>query len=301
MRLAGTISNEGQARRFYGYLLTLGISSKVEPGEGGFAVWVREEEHVEKAANELAEYLRQPDDPRYVKAFEAARQILRDEVAKDRKARKNYVDLRQRWNRAAPGRTPVTLFLIVVSVLVAVGSQQGAHDSPLVQYLSISSFQKIPGGVEWLGLSEIAAGQVWRLVTPIFIHFTLLHLLFNMWILFDIGRIVEARRGPIWMAFTVIAIAIPSNLAQYAHAGPLFGGMSGVVYGLFGFIWMKHRFDPAAGIRLDPRFIVVMVGWFVLCMTGTVGSVANMAHAVGMLTGIAIGLAPVVWRRLRGD
>ncbi|HUY35291.1 MAG TPA: rhomboid family intramembrane serine protease [Pirellulales bacterium] len=300
MRLAGTISDEDQARRFHGYLLTLGISSKVEPGEGRFAVWIREEERIEQAVAELGEFLRQPDEPRYAKALETARRIVRQEVAKDQKARKNYIELRQRWKQGAGGRKQVTLFLIAASVVVTVWSQFGERDAPATQYLSISSFQARHAQIASPGLSEIMAGQVWRLVTPIFLHLDGLHLLFNMWMLFDMGRILESRRGSPWLASMVVAVAIPSNLAQYAWNGPAFGGMSGVLYGLFGYLWMKHRFDPTAGIGLNPRFIVLMVGFFFLCMTGTVGSVANMAHAVGMVSGIVIGLAPVAWRKFRG-
>jgi GlpG protein len=297
MRLAGTVPSEDYARRFYGYLLTLGITSKVEPSDGKFAVWVREEEHVERAVRELDEFLRHPDEARYAEAFEAARRIVRNEVAKDRHARKNFIELRDRWGRGAAGPSGVTLTLIIASILVAVWSQWGQATAPVIQQLSICTYWK-NGALVDPSLAEIAHGQVWRLVTPAFIHFGPWHLLFNMWMLLDFGRIVERRRGSLWMAAMAVVIAIPSNLAQYRWDGPEFGGMSGVLYGLFGYVWMKHRYDPSAGIRLNPRFIVVMVGWFFLCMTGKVGPIANMAHSVGMVTGMAIGLAPVVWRKL---
>ncbi|HEV3004272.1 MAG TPA: rhomboid family intramembrane serine protease [Pirellulales bacterium] len=298
MRLAGTIPTEDYARRFYGYLLTLGITSKVEPNDGKFAVWVREEEHVERAVRELDEFLRHPEEPRYAEAFETARRIVREEVAKDRKARKNVIELRGRWGRGLSGPKTVTMTLIAASVLVAIWSQWGQADTPIVQNLSICTWKN--GGPLQASLAEIAKGQVWRLVTPIFIHFGFGHLLFNMWMLFDFGRVLESRRGPIWLVAMTAAVAIPSNVAQYVWQGPAFGGMSGVLYGLFGYMWMKHRYDPSAGIRLKPFAIVLMVGWFFLCMTGTVGPIANMAHSVGMVTGIVIGLAPVVWRKLVG-
>ena len=44
----------------------------------------------------------------------------------------------------------------------------------------------------------------------------------------------------------VLVIAALSNLGQYFVSGPNFCGISGVVYGLFGYIWMKGRFDPAS-------------------------------------------------------
>jgi GlpG protein len=189
--------------------------------------------------------------------------------------------------------------LIAASVLVAIWSQWGQADTPIIQNLSICTYWQ-NGGPLQPSLAEISKGQVWRLVTPVFIHIGIPHLLFNMWMLFDFGRVLESRRGPLWLAATTVAIAIPSNLGQYFWRGPAFGGMSGVLFGLFGYMWMKHRYDSSAGIRLNPFDIVLMVAWFFLCMTGLVGDIANMAHSVGMVTGIVIGLAPLVWRKLVG-
>jgi GlpG protein len=89
----------------------------------------------------------------------------------------------------------------------------------------------------------------------------------------------------------VFVIGIPSNLAQYMMAGPWFGGMSGVVYGLFGYVWMKGKYSPHEGMALHPQTVFYMIAWFVLCFTGWVGSIANSAHAVGLLMGMAFGIA----------
>jgi GlpG protein len=73
--------------------------------------------------------------------------------------------------------------------------------------------------------------------------------------------------------------------------------MSGVVYGLFGYAWMKSRFDRGAGIYIDPGTVFMMVAWLVLCYTGTFGSVANTAHSAGLAVGMAIGYFPLLMRR----
>jgi GlpG protein len=93
-------------------------------------------------------------------------------------------------------------------------------------------------------------------------------------------------------------IAMISNIAEYAYtANPVFGGMSGVVYGLFGYVWMKVQFDPRSGFVLDPVTVVVMIGWLFLCMTGYLGNIANAAHVAGLLAGMAFGYLPIVLRR----
>jgi GlpG protein len=153
---------------------------------------------------------------------------------------------------------------------------------------------------------ELATGEVWRLVTPIFIHFTLLHLIFNMLWLSGLGGLIEHKRGPLRFPGLVLLVAIPSNIAQLylgdvtMNAGfqvdlflnPNFGGMSGVVYGLFGYVWMKSRYEPQLGMSINTESVVILIAWFFLCLTGWVGPVANMAHAVGLVVGILAGLVP---------
>jgi GlpG protein len=69
--------------------------------------------------------------------------------------------------------------------------------------------------------------------------------------------------------------------------------MSGVDYGLFGYVWMKSRFDPGSGLFIHPTTVFLMMAWLLLCMTpGSVVHAANAAHLVGLGMGLAIGYAP---------
>jgi GlpG protein len=149
-----------------------------------------------------------------------------------------------------------------------------------------------PGGVE-----DIVHGEVWRLFTPIFMHFGIIHLLFNMWALAFLGSLIEYRRGTLTLALLVLLSAVVSNLGEYLYEAnsfghaQLFGGMSGVVYALFGYIWMKGQNEPEQGMFLHPSTVQTMLFWLVLCMMGFVGNVANAAHVVGVAVGIVCGLA----------
>ena len=157
------------------------------------------------------------------------------------------------------------------------------------------TYHRDPQGlVHWDGLEAVRRGEVWRLVTPIFLHFGPLHLLGNMMWLYYLGTVIEVRRGTLWLAVLVFGSAIVSNLGQYYIEGPsFFGGMSGVVYALFGYVWMKTIYHPMDGLFIDSRNVNLMLLWFVLCTTGAVGPIANGAHGVGLVVGILLGLSPL--------
>ena len=71
--------------------------------------------------------------------------------------------------------------------------------------------------------------------------------------------------------------------------GPVFGGMSGVVYGLLGYVWIRGKFDPGSGLYLHSYTVTMMIIWFVACLTGVLGPIANTAHAAGLVMGMAWG------------
>ena len=87
----------------------------------------------------------------------------------------------------------------------------------------------------------------------------------------------------------VLMLAIVSNLGQYLYVErvdpgepQLFGGISGVVCGLFGYVWMKGLYEPEQGMILHPNSVTFGLLWVALCMTGVFGPIANAAHVVGL-------------------
>jgi len=100
---------------------------------------------------------------------------------------------------------------------------------------------------------------------------------------------IEGLHGQGRFALLTLAVAGLSNVAQYVYAGPGFGGMSGVNYGLFGYIWMRGKYDPASGLFLTQQDKLLMLVWFVVCFTNWVGPVANTAHAAGLVAGVVCG------------
>nr|WP_279537119.1 rhomboid family intramembrane serine protease [Aestuariicella hydrocarbonica] len=194
------------------------------------------------------------------------------------------------------GHYPVTLLCILLGILGAIC----VHYDHQLTLVSLLTFQPIYIVGEHVGLGTVteglSQGQYWRLFTPVFLHFGLFHILFNgLWI-WEFGRRIELGLGSAILSGLIITIGLASNLAQYWWGGAsLFGGLSGVLYGLMGFLWIYNKFRPHPVFALQPGIIGFMIGWMVLGMTGAVdffmdGSIANAAHFGGLMAGILLAL-----------
>lgn len=176
----------------------------------------------------------------------------------------------------------VTLALIAVCILIALLSNLGENRAALLPFYIATPDQP--------GLSAVLSGEVWRLLTPTFIHFGMPHLVFNMIGLWYLGALLERRKGHRFLVGFVVAVGIAANLAEFLITEwPRFGGMSGVVYGMLGYVWMHGRVNPRFGVTLNNQTVVIMLGWFALCWLGLLGPIANWAHTAGLLMGVALG------------
>ena len=87
-----------------------------------------------------------------------------------------------------------------------------------------------------------------------------------------------------------------ANLAQWYFVGPNFLGMSGVVYGLLGYIWIRGKLDPSSGLFLHQQTVLVMMIWFFACWFQVIPiAIANYAHTGGLVVGMLWGFASSFW------
>ncbi len=303
MRIIGYLDDEARARAFSDYLYAQGIENEVEPDKDRtWALWIHAEEEMEKAKALLAGYRQNPADTKYQNAGRTA-QTLREAKKKEQSDYEKRLKKKQQLFRPMTGYGfgPVTLLLIGISVVVFMLSKYG-NDLKAIHSLYISDWD-VPlayGLVGWNGivtritaghemLPQVQQGELWRVFTPIFVHMSILHILFNMLWLRDLGSMIEARQGSWVLAVLVLVFAAGSNLAQYFVAGPGFGGMSGVVYALIGYIWIRGKLDPGSGLFLHPTTVTMSIIWFFACLFHLVGDVANTTHAAGLVMGMAWG------------
>ena len=104
------------------------------------------------------------------------------------------------------------------------------------------------------------------------LHFGVLHLAMNGLWYWELGKRIELRQGPWLLLGLTLLFSLVSNLAQHSTSGPsLFGGLSGVLYGLLGHVWLYQWLAPNPYFNLPKGVLVMMLIWLVICLTGVVG------------------------------
>lgn len=286
MRLIGHLQSEAQASQFSGFLLTQGIDNDVEPEAGGrHGIWVHDDDQLTVALAHFGRYQAEPGHSDFRDGAAAGREVRARQLAEARavEARAlNRADLLQ-------GSSPVLTYAILAgAIVVAVLSRMGAHIEPVLP-LFISEYEVVVEGLPWhAGLEEVRSGQVWRLLSPVLLHFGVAHLLMNMLAWMQLGSAIERVFGTRLLLAQVVLIGVASNLGQFILHGPNFGGISGVLFGIFGYAWIRGKYDPGCGVRMPEQAVVMMLIWFGICFTGLL-PIANTAHTVGLVMGGAWG------------
>jgi GlpG protein len=298
VRQIGTLPSSKDPNVFGDYLLSLGVTSRAVQSANGWAVWVHDEDKVDQARAELQAYEKNPDDPRYAGAGTAAQEARREEARRHREFRKNVRDMSGRYESLNFRGRPLTVILIAICIAVHLGTMV----SKPAYYHIWDSLGFFPFAVLLNqhdltgGLAAIHSGELWRLITPIFLHVGLLHLAFNMWATWILGTLIEYCRGTKTLLALTLLSGVTSNVGQYVYEVnfesqlTLFGGISGVGYALFGYIWMKSLRAPEHGMRIHPAAVRTMLLWLLLGFTGFL-RMANGAHMAGLIVGVLFGLA----------
>jgi GlpG protein len=300
LRQIGTLPSTVDPKVFGNYLLSLGVTSRAVESKDGWAIWVHNEDLVPKAREEFEAYQKDPDDPRFRSAAVTARAIRMESERLDRQYRKNVRDLKGRYDGLNVRGRPLTVALMAACIAVHLATMTTPETNFWIQdKLRFFSFQTQAlanrVGAGRLGLVDIQRGELWRLVTPIFLHGGPIHLFFNMSALWVEGTIIEYCRGTRAMALLVLISAVGSNVAEYFFQINFYQrlngwvGISGVGFALFGYIWMKGRVEPEQAMRMSPSNVRFMMFWLLLGFVGF--PFANGAHVGGLLVGMLLGLA----------
>lgn len=176
---------------------------------------------------------------------------------------------------------PITTILILMSLVVALITQLGEQ---FLDLFFIAQIQYYPRS--WTPYTGMTS--VWHSISPIFLHFGIEHLIFNSLSFWYLGSILERKLSAIGYASLIIMLALVSNYSQLWMSGPLFGGLSGVVYGLIGFAFIYQLFYRP--LHIPKGLFYLAIGWIVLGFTPVfsmigLGNMANTAHISGLICG----------------
>ena len=187
--------------------------------------------------------------------------------------------------------------IIIIATALTVVSNFGSNFE-IIRYLSFLDFQRSGSYLEFLSFNQtyIVQNDWWRLLTPIFIHFSFSHIAFNALWIYILGSKIEILDGRVLFLCLTIFTGVISNYIEYLWSGvSLFGGLSGVVYGLLGYCFLIELDSKKERYDLPPAIYIFMIVWLLLGFLGVLeifgfGSIANYAHLGGLISGLIFGM-----------
>jgi membrane associated rhomboid family serine protease len=141
----------------------------------------------------------------------------------------------------------------------------------------------------------VAGGQYYRLLTSAFMHYGIVHILFNMWALYVLGPPLEQQLGRLRFAALYLLSALGGSVVVYLFS-PLnaaTAGASGAIFGLFG-----ATLVAAKRLHLDIRWLISLIV-INLVITFTVPGISWQGHIGGLVTGALVAAAYVYAPRAR--
>lgn len=258
-------SNPRMAQAFVDYMATLHIDIQVRHQNNQVELWLADVSAEQMVRHELQQFINNPSDPRYLAASWESGSSKANIVYRRTDTLASL--------RAQAG--PLTLTIIIICVVVY-GLMQLLGDDTLFNLLAYPSDSS-----QYI--------EIWRWVTHAFLHFSLMHILFNLVWWWYLGGPLEKRLGTAKLLEITILSAVLSGYGQAVFSGSLFGGLSGVVYALMGYSWLSGERAPERGISMQGSLMIFALAWLALGYFDMFGvSVANAAHIGGLIVGLAL-------------
>ena len=178
---------------------------------------------------------------------------------------------------------PATIIILALCLIVFVFGWILKNEN--VYYQFIFSTSKVDA------FQSIARGEYWRLISPAFIHFGYIHIFFNLLWWKELGKLIEFTKGSFFLLVLLLITGISSNILQAIMSPGMFGGLSGVVYGLLGFVWPYSRINHHFKFKLPTSDIILMIVWLFLGFFDVFNfKMANWAHGGGLVSGALLGV-----------
>ncbi|TKY81267.1 rhomboid family intramembrane serine protease GlpG [Pectobacterium polonicum] len=256
------LSNPRLAQAFVDYMRTQQIHLEMRPQGHEAELWLDDETQLRSVQEALEIFLRDPTNPRYLAAswqtgsMDSGIQYQR------------YSFLQTLKQKAGP----LTLSVMVVTIAVFILMQISGYESVMA----------------WLAFpAEGQQAQLWRWFSHALLHFSPLHILFNLMWWWYLGGPVEKVLGTGKLLVITLVSALVSGWAQSWFSGTYFGGLSGVVYALMGYVWLRGEREPDGYLAMPRSLMAFALLWLVAGYFDILGmSIANAAHVAGLIVGL---------------
>ncbi len=265
-------NQQSPAHLLANYLTSQSISATVMQSDKEFVVVLDDYAHVDRAKVIAEDFLSNPTHPKYQQAAWDSGKNVQLAPSGSGFSVKNII------NDAI--KAPFTSVVFLLCVAVYTLSLLGLF-SPIAQHLLMQPFSVLSENHEW-----------WRLLGPAFIHFSALHIIFNLLWWGMLGAKIERTLGVSMLLIVFLVSATISNAAQAIFSDPvqanlyLFGGLSGVVYAVMGFVWWLGWLRPSWGLSLPNSIVGFMLVWLVLGYADILWvNMTNAAHTAGLISG----------------
>jgi GlpG protein len=259
-----SMPNPRLALAFADYMATQKVTLTLKSEGHETQIWLEDESKLADVEKQLALFLENPVHPRYLAA---SWQISNTRV---KLPYPHYSYLQRIRSQAGPLTLAIILLCIVIFVI-----QNILGDETVMTWLA------------WPEQGQLF--QAWRYFTPSFMHFSLLHILFNLLWWWYLGGQVEKKLGVGKLINLTLIAALVSNWGQSIFSGADFGGLSGVVYGLMGYVWLTSERHPQGALSMPRGLMIFSVIWLIAGYFSALGlALANAAHTFGLVFGLAM-------------
>jgi GlpG protein len=276
MIMITSFANPRVAQAFVDYMATQGVVLTLQQHQQQSDVWLADDAQEAKVRSELEQFLANPVDARYL----AASWSTGDTASGLRYQRYPFfATIKQKAG-------PFTLAMIAACVLVYLAMQ-------------VMGDRTVMALLAW-PYADSLKYEFWRYFSHALLHFSILHITFNLLWWWYLGGPLEKRLGSGKLIVLTLISALLSGYVQAKFSGPLFGGLSGTVYALMGYVWLRGERDPESGIFMQRGLMAFAVLWIVLGYFDILGmSIANAAHVTGLLVGLAMAMVDTLHARKR--
>lgn len=258
------LSQPRLAQAFVDYMQTQNIQLELRFSGQEVELWLEDESLLSEVQQALDVFIQDPMHPRY----QAASWQAGSTSSPLRYASFSYLQTLQQ--RAGPLTLGVMLACIVVYLWMAIFGNERA--------------------MMWLSYPDVGQkGQLWRWFSHALLHFSLLHILFNLMWWWYLGGPVEKILGTRKLLTLALLSSFASGWIQSFFSGIYFGGLSGVVYALMGYVWLYGERVPSGPLFMQRGLMAFALLWLIAGYFDILGlRIANAAHVAGLVIGLVM-------------